>query len=376
MAIVFIIVGLAILTGYDKKIQILVPDRISAIDAKLINGNMKWESPLAPIVPVTKNTSTILKPDLNVARPFDAPEIPAGLKWINTNPLTMAELKGKVVIIDFWTYSCINCLRTLPYLTAWNEKYKDQGLVIIGVHAPEFAFEQEKKNVESAVKDHSIAYPVVLDNDFKIWKSYENQFWPAKYFIDKTGKVRSTHFGEGAYDESEKIIQYLLSEGMEDTSTIKTGTVTVTPVGKSGFNQNPETYLGLSRAENYTGSPGYNTNGEKTFTLASRLDKNQWSLGGIWGIENERIISKKDAILQMNVSGRDIYLVLGGKLWATARVSLNGQNASGKDVVNGILTINGQRLYHLVSEKTSFVEKTLKIEFDSGIEGYAFTFGG
>lgn len=148
---------------------------------------------------------------LSIETPYSAPEIPLSLKnWINSNPLTMASLKGKVVLIDFWTYSCINCQRTLPYITAWDEKYRDKGLVIIGVHAPEFAFEKIRSNVEKAISSAGVKYPVVLDNNFDLWNTYDNRYWPAKYFIDREGNVRHTHFGEGAYEESEKVIQYLL----------------------------------------------------------------------------------------------------------------------------------------------------------------------
>lgn len=216
-------------------------------------------TPIAPVV--TKSGKTLEPPfPLAIDHPYAAPELTKLTEWINSNPLTMKELRGKVVLIDFWTYSCINCLRTLPYLVNWDKKYRDQGLVIIGVHAPEFAFEQKRSNVEEAVKKNQIEYPVVLDNDYNTWNAYENRYWPAKYFIDRDGNIRHYHFGEGAYDESEQVIQYLL--GIDATPTASV--IPAIPSIKS-LTISPETYLGTGRREHYIAS-------------SSKLGVDEWSL--------------------------------------------------------------------------------------------------
>lgn len=236
-------VALALLTGIDKQIE-----------AKLLSGfnvNTVEQGILEKLIPsayqkIDSSIDTEAVPTLALSGTKVAPwvELP---EWINSEPLKLESLRGKVVVIDFWTYSCINCQRTLPYLVALDEKYRDKGLVIIGAHAPEFAFEKKRSNVEQAVLDAGIRYPVVLDNSYALWRAYENRYWPAKYFIDKKGKLRHFHFGEGAYEETEKIIQLLLAE---DGGEALSGTLSVIPKKASIVGQSPETYLGTARRAN------------------------------------------------------------------------------------------------------------------------------
>ncbi len=225
----------------------------------------------------------------------------------------MHDLLGKVVLIDFWTYSCINCQRTIPYIVAWDKKYRDKGLVIIGVHAPEFSFEQVPENVRKAIQADGIEYPVVLDNTFSLWNAYHNAYWPAKYFIDKTGKIRHYHFGEGAYDESEEVIQYLLSEGTGET--MATGMVNVATDMTVRADQSPETYLGMRRRD-----------GLRDGIDPSTLAPSMWTLAGGWSNDVESITSTDGAQLSYRYSARDVYLVLAGSGTVTALV--DGKKAS------------------------------------------------
>lgn len=242
-------------------------------------------------------------PDLSVSEPYPAPEI-ALEEWINSDPLTMAKLKGKVVVIDFWTYSCINCQRTLPYLIDWDKKYRKDGLVVIGAQAPEFAFEKVRSNVEEAVKEAGITYPVVLDNDLELWNAYQNRYWPAKYFIDRQGNVRHTHFGEGEYAESERIIRYLLSENGSGVTTPMGDVSEPSASAWSALRQTPETYLGLERRDRYV---------ESSIDGPAKLSDDQWTLLGQWSEEPENVTAGKNAKLLLKFGAKDVYLVLSGK---------------------------------------------------------------
>ena len=213
------------------------------------------------------------------------PDLSGATAWINSPPLTLASLRGKVVLIDFWTYSCINCLRTLPYIEAWNEKYKNSGLVIIGVHTPEFAFEKDESNVRKAVKDLGIVYPVAMDNNYQIWRSFNNEYWPAHYFIDAVGRIRFHHFGEGGYDESEQWIRTLLAEANHaplpeaGTKIAASGTEAAPD---SGDIRSPETYIGYDRAENFASPGGLDQDAPKLYQTPAVLTLNQWALAGRW----------------------------------------------------------------------------------------------
>jgi cytochrome c biogenesis protein CcdA/thiol-disulfide isomerase/thioredoxin len=323
--------------------------------------------------------------------PAVLPDLSGATAWFNltpnTSPLTPASLRGKVVLVDFWTYSCINCLRTLPYIKAWNEKYKDSGLVIIGVHTPEFAFEKDEANVRKAVKDLGITYPVAMDNDYRIWRSFNNEYWPADYFIDPTGRIRFHHFGEGAYEESEQQIRTLLEEANHAPPP-----GTATPIAASGAEaapdsddvQSPETYIGYARAQNFTSPGGFNQDDPQLYRTPAELDLNQWALAGKWKDEDQVATSlDAGASISFRFHARDLHLVLGpgadGKP-VRFRVTLDGR-AQGADHgvdtdADGYGVVTENRLYQLVRQHGSIHDRTLRIEFlTPGVRAYSFTFG-
>jgi cytochrome c biogenesis protein CcdA/thiol-disulfide isomerase/thioredoxin len=315
------------------------------------------------------------------------PDLSGATAWINTSPLTPASLRGKVVLVDFWTYSCINCLRTLPYIKAWNEKYKDSGLVIIGVHTPEFAFEKDEANVRKAVKDLGITYPVAMDNDYRIWRSFNNEYWPADYFIDATGHIRFHHFGEGAYEESEQWIRALLGEANHAPPP-----GTATPIAASGAEaapdsddvQSPETYIGYARAQNFASPGGFNQDDPQLYRTPAELDLNQWALAGKWKDEDQVATSlDAGASISFRFHARDLHLVLGpgaDEKPVRFRVTLDGQ-APGADHgmdtdADGYGIVTENRLYQLVRQHGSIHDRTLRIEFlTPGVRAYSFTFG-
>lgn len=304
-----------------------------------------------------------------------APEIIPGGEWINTEPLTIETLKGKVVLIDFWTYTCINCQRTFPYLKDWHEKYKDKGLVIIGVHSPEFEFEKNPENVRNAISDFGLSYPIIQDNNFETWSAYSNRYWPAKYLIDKDGFVRYTHFGEGAYDETEKVIQELLEEiGQKVNIDINNQTDR-----KAKSDLSHETYLGYQRMEYLTGQ-GIGSPGVQKFTISKDINENMFSFGGTWDITKESAVAKYDATIVYNFNGKKVFLVMNpGETSGTVKVFIDGklvdQKFAGKDVNNGIVKIDSDRLYELIDLKGNPGNHFLKLEFSPGVEAFAFTFG-
>jgi cytochrome c biogenesis protein CcdA len=278
--------------------------------------------------------------------------------WVNSKPLTMQELRGKVVLIDFWTYSCINCLRTLPHLEAWDRLYRKRGLVIVGVHTPEFAFEHVPSNVRSAVKRLGVRYPVAIDNEYGTWNDYGNQYWPAEYLIDRNGHLRRAHFGEGDYEGSEKAIRTLLGE--KPASPASDRLRDLTPTGLL----TPETYLGYGRIDRFTGSKLY-PNKKATYTLAPALGRDDFAYGGRWTVRAQRIVAGKDARLQLRYYARKVYLVLGGH--GTVQVLVDGRP-------HGVVTVTADRLYTLV-DRDSIEEATLELRFSPGVSAYAFTFG-
>ena len=306
--------------------------------------------------------------------PYGAPEF-AGIKdWLNSPPLTMQSLKGKVVLIDFWTYSCINCVRTLPYITAWDRKYRDQGLVIIGVHSPEFEFEKKLDNVKAALAQHGIQYPVALDNNLDTWSNFNNLYWPAHYLINKEGKVVYTHFGEGHYEVTENNIRYLL--GLKDK-------VTTLHADKPTqmFEQTPETYLGYARAENFGGKENVVRNAPAIYRFPDSLAEDAWALNGDWEIGSEKIVAReKGAALRLHFNARKVFLVLGTSTGKPAHVliRLNSAavgNQAGKDAPAGVLTVGRNTLYELIDQQQT-KNGLLEIKSDTtGLEVYAFTFG-
>ncbi|HEY2054931.1 MAG TPA: cytochrome c biogenesis protein DipZ [Solirubrobacterales bacterium] len=305
-----------------------------------------------------------------------APEFTDTQDWFNTpgnKPLTMKGLRGKVVLIDFWTYSCINCIRTLPYLNAWNKRYAKDGLVIVGVHTPEFPFEREAANVEEAIKTEGIEYPVVQDNEMGTWNAYGNLYWPAEYFVDAKGEVRYAHFGEGNYGEKEQVIRELLAEAGHNPGKARADAhgMAAEPTVST-----PESYLGSERAANFTN--GLIKTGRQTFTLTTP-GENELSYGGEWTIGTQPVTAGKGARLDLNFGARRVYLVLGspGKP-RRVKVMLDGKPIAaaddGSDVHNGYVKVTDQRLYNLV-ELPKVEHHVLELVPEAGVQGYAFTFG-
>jgi cytochrome c biogenesis protein CcdA/thiol-disulfide isomerase/thioredoxin len=296
-----------------------------------------------------------------------APEFRGVTLWLNSRPLTLAALRGKVVVVDFWTYSCVNCLRTLPYLDRWYETYHDEGLVIVGVHAPEFAFEREPGNVREAIADLGVDWPVALDNDFETWNAWGNRYWPAKYFIDRQGHVRFAHFGEGAYEESEDVIRTLLAEP-ELPPPVSGQIDEQTPDGP----QTPESYLGYGRLDRVVGDPVL-PDRSATYGLPGFVPKDSLAFGGEWQIELERAIAGRAARLRLHFRGEQVFLVLTPEAGpGVVEVTLDGTHA-------GSVRIDGPRLYPLVSIPPSPTGEAqyhvLDLAFTPGLAAYAFTFG-
>ena len=314
------------------------------------------------------------------------PMLSGAVEWLNSPPLTAEGLKGKVVLVDFWTYSCINCLRAIPYVRAWAEKYKDQGLVVIGVHAPEFAFEKNIGNVKKAVSDLKIDYPVAIDNDYAIWKAFNNDYWPAHYFIDAEGRIRHHHFGEGDYEELEKVIQHLLAEAGKTNMPTALVAVNASGVAAAADMNNvgsPETYIGYDRAENFV-SPGDAVRDAPHVYSAGTPRLNEWGLSGDWTIGAEHaVLNEKGGGIVYRFHARDLHVVLGPASEGGAiryRVTIDGVapgDSHGADVdADGQGVVTGQRLYQLVRQNGEIGDRTFEIRFlDPGVQAYAFTFG-
>ena len=309
-----------------------------------------------------------------LAKPYAAPELVGLTNWINSPPLTMAGLKGKVVLVDFWTYSCINCVRTLPYLTDWDRKYREQGLVIVGVHAPEFEFEKKLDNVKAAVAQHGIRYPVAQDNGYATWDNFANRYWPAHYLIDRDGQVVYTHFGEGEYEVTENNIRYLL--GLKGKAvTAQAEAPAMAP------DQTPETYLGYERAAGFAGKESIQRDAPGSYRFPAALAENQWALNGAWRVEAEKIVAGGPAdALRLSFKGRKVFLVLGSASGKPLQVSvrLNGEAVganAGKDAPGGVVSVERNTLYELIDQKAPR-NGLLEIRTDApGLEAYAFTFG-
>jgi len=315
------------------------------------------------------------------------PDLSGATAWINSPPLTLESLRGKVVLVDFWTYSCINCLRTLPYIKAWNEKYKDSGLVIIGVHTPEFPFEKDEANVRKAVKDLGLVYPVPMDNDYKIWRSFNNEYWPADYFIDATGKIRFHHFGEGGYEESEGWIRTLLEEANHaplpaNATNIAASSVEAAP--DTNDIRSPETYIGYERAENFASAGGLNQDDPQLYQTPERLKLNQWAFAGKWKDQDQFATSlTPGASISFKFHARDLHLVLGPDSDGSPvrfRVTIDGQALGANHGVDtdadGYGVVTGNRLYQLVRQQGGIMDRTFRIEFlVPGVRAYSFTFG-
>ncbi len=371
IAILFILVGVFVATGWDKKVQTYLVEKdilnLIKLEQKLVPENDESSKP--------SSTGSTNKQKFNV-NAYDAPEFKNIAAWINSDPLTLASLRGKVVLIDFWTYSCINCQRTQPYLNAWYDKYMGDGFMIVGVHAPEFAFEKITNNVQTAVDAAKIKYPVALDNAFATWNAYRNSYWPAKYLIDKDGQVRYTHFGEGDYAETEQTIQALLKESgqsITDKLEIDSG------AGASVRGQTPETYLGFERAERFANAKQFVANKPVSYTLMNDLDEHQWSLGGQWQVSGESSQAMSDgAALRLHFSAREVYLVMSGPPGSLVGVSVDGLQTPGGADVNqqNQVKLDGARLYKLIRADKYQQNQPLTLTFPAGVTINAFTFGG
>jgi methionine-S-sulfoxide reductase len=311
------------------------------------------------------------------------PELTGVTGWLNSKPLTRAGLKGKVVVLDFWTYSCINCLRAIPYVDAWYRHYKDSGLVVIGVHSPEFAFEKNTENVRKAVEKFSISYPVAIDSDMAVWKAFNNKFWPAHYFVDAQGNIRGHHFGEGKYARSERAIRKLLVEAGATNLPDPLDDAAAQGVGKAADTANvksPETYLGFDRAENFQGT--FVRNRPANYQAPVKLALNQWAFAGQWKVQDEKSsLQSAPGRIVFKFRARDLHLVLGpGDKPVRFKVLIDGKAPGadhGMDIdAQGQGTVREQRLYQLIRQQGAVEEHEFSIEFlDAGVEAYSFTFG-
>ena len=321
-------------------------------------------------------SSTANKLQDPLLNPYPAANFAKSNIWLNTpnnQALDMQKLRGKVVLVDFWTYSCINCLRTIPDMVGLDKKYSKYGLVIVGVHSPEFEFEKNANNVKNALSRYGIKYPVAMDNNLDTWTNYNNQYWPAHYLIDKNGMVVYTHFGEGQADELDNNIRVLLGLGGKVSSD--------SPQPDFFIGQTPETYLGYTRADNFSSPEMVVQNSLANYILPNFLSANNWALKGSWQINNQDVVTGSgDSKLQLNFTAKHVYLVLGSatNLPIKVNVKLNGSSVlkeAGSDVVAGVVTVTNHRLYELINQnsvKNSLLELSTN---ESGLEAYAFTFG-
>jgi thiol-disulfide isomerase/thioredoxin len=307
--------------------------------------------------------------------------------WLNSEPLAPSDLSGKVVLVDFWTYTCINWLRTLAWVRAWAERYADHGLVVVGVHTPEFPFEQDEDNVREAVKEMRVEYPVALDPDFAVWRAFDNNYWPAVYIADAEGRIRHTHFGEGGYEECERVVQALLRDAGRDG--VPDDLVSVDPVGlevQADWNtlESPETYLGYQQTQNFTSADGSEFDEPFTFAVPDRLGRNQWALSGEWTVgPGASVLSGDEGRLAFRFHARDVHLVMGPPSKGAAvpfHVSIDGEppgEAHGDDVDSqGKGTLTQQRLHQLIRQPGKIEDRTFEITFEApGAEAYCFTFG-
>ena len=317
----------------------------------------------------------------------DFPSLSGATLWLNSKPLTRAELLGKVVLIDFWTYTCINWRRQLPYVRAWAEKYKDQGLVVIGVHTPEFEFEKSVDNVRWAVKDMNVGYPVALDSNYAVWDAFRNHYWPALYFIDAKGRIRHHQFGEGEYEQSETIIQKLLAEA--GTGGRSRELVSVDGRGAEAAPdwedlKSPETYLGYESTQRFASPGGALLDRDRAYAVPGQFRLNEWALSGNWTMRKDAsVLTRANGWIAYRFHARDVHLVMGSAAPGRPlrfRVLIDGQPpgaAHGVDVNdNGEGVVTEQRMYQLIRQPMPIVDRQFEIEFlDPGVEAFVFTFG-
>jgi thiol-disulfide isomerase/thioredoxin len=347
-------------------------------------GN-EWKAFLSRANQLLRATTHPAAVQLPVEGPM--PSLAGATAWLNSPPLTTAGLRGSVVLVDFWTYTCINWLRTLPYVRAWAEKYKDHGLVVIGVHTPEFDFEHDLENVRREVKDLRVDYPVAVDNDYGIWSAFDNHYWPALYFVDAQGQIRHHQFGEGQYEQSEMILQMLLTEA--GLGGIGNGPVAVDPRGVEvaadwDSLRSPENYLGFERTENFASPDGAVLNTPYAYAAPTQLRLNHWALAGAWTVRaSAAVLDQAGGRIVYRFLARDVHLVMAPPARGTPvrfQVRVDGQPpgaAHGTDADDqGDGTLTEPRLYQLVRQPGPVTERTFEITFlDPGVQAYAFTFG-
>ncbi|GAB1484864.1 cytochrome c biogenesis protein DipZ [Treponema sp.] len=395
--VLMIITSIALFNGADRRFQSMLLDVFPSYGAGLtaIEDNELVKQALHARNSTSKNGSEI-KAVAEIKGSFQDIVARGSGVWLNSPPLGLEDFKDKVVLVDFWTYSCINCLRTLPYLRAWQAAYADKGLLIVGVHSPEFAFEKSESNLRKAMADLGISWPVVQDNDFGIWRAYENRYWPAHYLYGRDGKLVSTHFGEGAYEETETLIRSLLiieskavlgSELPKELVSKK-----ISGTRPSSSKKTEETYLGFARAERFSSIEGLTKNKNIPYTVPLKkswgatvpdLVNDHWALSGNWKVAYERAIAEEGSSLYLNFTGAKVYLVMSPVQDDPSKaslepvevlVSIDGKAVSSKDVRNGVLSLDGDRMYTLFDKPRSR-KGLLKLEFRGRAAVYAFTFG-
>jgi thiol-disulfide isomerase/thioredoxin len=317
----------------------------------------------------------------------DMPGLDGAIGWLNSGPLSRKTLRGKVVLVNFWTYTCINSLRPLPYVKTWSAKYKDAGLVVLGVHTPEFSFEHEPKNVEDAVRKLNVVFPVAIDSRYGIWQSFNNQAWPAQYLVDARGRIRYHHFGEGDYGEIERVIQELLRES--GATGIASGTTSVSGVGIEAApdwteERSPETYIGYRQAQNFASSEKVHENSIQVYTAPVKLSLNHWGLGGSWSVDAESaVLQVVPGKIVFRFHSRDLNLVLapakdGKPVRFVVKLdgAVPGADCGVDTAPDGSGEIREPRLYQLIRQKGQIVDRTFEIEFlDLGVQALDFTFG-
>lgn len=370
--VLMILTAIAIYFQIDRKFQVYILNQLPnyGVGLTTLEDNKAVKNALQKLQKPTQEKQSEI-----------APELILGGSWFNLakdeQNLTIENLRGKVVLIDFWTYTCINCIRTLPYLKSWHNKYKDKGLVIIGVHTPEFEFEKNPDNVARAIKDFGLTYPVMQDNDFATWNAYNNHYWPAKYIIDKNGVIRDTHFGEGGYDETETKIQELLKVAGSLTEDLPVDNPTYRVQSRS-----PETYLGNWRIANFVSPEPIRQDASAIYSIPKNITRNTFAYGGSWTVGYEYARPSAGATLILRFDAAEVFLVIRQKTKGTVgtlRMLMNeksvGEDTAGEDTKGGVVTVDADRLYKLIKLPAPG-EHLLELEFlDGNLELYAFTFG-
>ena len=385
LGVVMVLTAVAVAANLDVRFQTALADELPAFvtnPTRSLERSGSVEDRLAELRGRSRFAESADEPTASASAGLPvlgrAPDFAGDGRWFNTPgdaPLDLKGLRGRVVLIDFWTYTCINCLRTMPYLRAWDGSYRDRGLTIVGVHTPEFAFERDSANVERAIADNRLRYPVVQDNDFATWHAWGNQYWPAKYLIDARGRVRYVHFGEGNYEETDSAIRALLAEAGADGLGAPARARVEIPSGRLAT---PETYLGYERAEGFL--PGPLRRGVGRYPGVDELPPVRFALSGTWNVTKEAATAVADAEIDARVTARKVFLVLSSEdeLPREVEVLLDGKpigaSEAGADVSAGRVTVRGERLYRLVS-LDRVEDRRLTLRLPPGVSGYAFTFG-